>query len=158
MFLTNEYLQINVTMLPCLSWNQTFAIKLMVVPWECSTDFNYGVIFGQDTRWALDLDTSIQDNMISWGEEQIPMVPCNYWTEEQILQKKAHFVKNPKSEQVEIPSNEIFLSKTLTPVNYVQADFKQDTWNCMDLTPNQQSKLPQILCGHEALFMGTRSN
>ena len=76
-------------MLICLSSNQTFAIKLIVVPRECLTDFNYGVIIGQDTMRAIDLDTSIQENMISWGEEQIPMVPHNYWTKEWILQQKA---------------------------------------------------------------------
>ena len=73
--MTKEYLHINGAMLPCLSSNRTFTIELMVVPQECSTDFDYGVIMGKDTMQYLDLDTSIQDNMISWGEEQIPMVP-----------------------------------------------------------------------------------
>lgn len=29
---------------------------------------------------ALNLDTSVRNNIISWGEEQILMIPCNYWT------------------------------------------------------------------------------
>ncbi len=122
-------------MLICLSSNQTFAIKLIVVPRECSTDFNYGVIIGQDTIWALNLDTSMWDNMILWGDKQIPMVPCDYWTGEWILQQKACFVKHPKSEPAEIPSDEVFLSKTLTPINCVQEDLEQVTQNCMDNIP-----------------------
>ena len=39
MFSTNEYLHINGAMLPCISLNTQ----------ECSADFNYGIIMGQDT-------------------------------------------------------------------------------------------------------------
>ncbi len=77
-FSTNEILQINEAMLPCLSSNWTFTIELMVVPKESLADLNYGVILGQDTMQALDLDTSVLDNMISWGELQFSMVPQYY--------------------------------------------------------------------------------
>lgn len=76
-------------MLPCLSSNSIFMIELMVVPCQSWADLNYSIVIGQDTMRVLDLNTSIPDNTISWREEQIPMVPNDYWMEECIIQQKA---------------------------------------------------------------------
>ena len=74
-FATNDTLRISDAMLPCLSSNQTFTIELMVIPKQCSVDMNYRVIIGQESMQLLDLDTSIRDNTISWGDQSISMVP-----------------------------------------------------------------------------------
>jgi hypothetical protein len=94
-------------MLPTLSNNQTFEIELMVVPKEHT--MKYGVILGQDgMRTSLDLDTSIQENAITWGEKTISMVPRDYWTPERIKQNKHRFVKkqvsNDGKESINSPS------------------------------------------------------
>lgn len=51
-------------MFPFLSMNQTFSIELMVMPKKFSSDPNYGVIIGEESMRLLNLDTSVQDNMI----------------------------------------------------------------------------------------------
>lgn len=68
-FSMNKILQINGAMHPCLSSNQTFAIELMVVPQGCSAEQLWCII-GQDTIQALNLDTNVQDNTISWREDK----------------------------------------------------------------------------------------
>jgi len=131
--------------------NCTFMIELMVVPQECSADLNYGVILSQDTMQALDLDTSIRDNTIPWGEEQISMVPHDYWTEEHILQQKACFMKQLEPPTEEIIDNEVFISEALTPVTDPRADLEQVAQNFAEA--DQQSSLLQVLRNHEALFL-----
>ena len=59
----------------------------MVIPSQKSS--NYEVILGEESMHTLDLDTSVRDNMISWGDKEIPMVPQDYWMEERILRHKA---------------------------------------------------------------------
>ena len=68
----------------------------------------YGVILGQDGMRSLDLDTSIRENAITWGEKTISMVPRDYWTPERIKQNKHRFVKkqvsNDDEESINSPS------------------------------------------------------
>ena len=59
----------------CLSQNHMFMITLMVIPEEWSCKMTYGVIIGKESMKQLDLDTSVQDEIISCGERQISMVP-----------------------------------------------------------------------------------
>ena len=80
----------------------------MILPQACSAGLNYGVIIGQDTIRALDLDTSIQDNRISWGGEQILMVLFDYCMEDKIIQQKACFTNQPKSLTKKIEDDEVF--------------------------------------------------
>ena len=80
-FHTNRMICIDDVMLPCLSQNHRFMISLMIMPKPSSGDKNYGVIMDQESMKCLDLDSSIRKGNISWGEQQIPMVPRNYWTE-----------------------------------------------------------------------------
>ena len=87
-FCLNEVLKMNKAMLPCLSSNGTFTIKLMVIRNQCDMEMNYGVIIGQEFMRLLDLDTSVRDNTISWEDCKISMVPRDYWTTHQILQQK----------------------------------------------------------------------
>ena len=77
-FTTKDILKVSDAMLPCLSRNRTFMIELMVVPKECSTENNYGAIIGQESMRLLDLDMSVRDNTISWGDERIAMAPRDY--------------------------------------------------------------------------------
>ena len=88
-FITNNVLKVSNAMLPCLSSNHTFTIELMLIPKECSTEMNYGAIIGQESMQLLDLDTSVRDNTISWGDKRIAMVPRDYWTTERIQQQKS---------------------------------------------------------------------
>jgi hypothetical protein len=81
-FSTKKILRLTEAMPPCLSTNRTFTLELMIVPRECSADL---VILGQNTMRELNLDTSVRDNTISWGEEQISMVPHDYWMVDRIL-------------------------------------------------------------------------
>lgn len=69
-FSTDRMVSINDLMLPCLSPNRTFTIRLMVIPEQCSHNVTYGVIMGQETMRRLDLDTSVRNNTISWGEDR----------------------------------------------------------------------------------------
>jgi hypothetical protein len=36
---------------------------------------NYGVILGEESMRALDIDTSVRNNTISWSDKEITMVP-----------------------------------------------------------------------------------
>jgi hypothetical protein len=97
-FSSNATLKLENAMLPCLSTNRTFAIELMVIPKECSASMNYGVIIGQESMRLLDLDTSVRDNTISWGDCEVNMVPRDYWTMERIMQQKSRILKHHCSE------------------------------------------------------------
>ncbi len=46
-----------------------FTITLIVIPQECSCEMTHVVILGQESMKRLDMDTSIQDGTIPWGEE-----------------------------------------------------------------------------------------
>jgi hypothetical protein len=41
---------------------------------------NYGVILSQDSMQLLNLDTSVNENKVFWGEKEIAIVP-GYWIE-----------------------------------------------------------------------------
>ncbi len=83
-FSTDHMVSIHDVMLPCLSPNCTFTIKLMVIPEQCSRNVTYGVIKGEETIRHLDLDTSVHDNSISWGNWHTVMVSRDYWSNEYI--------------------------------------------------------------------------
>ena len=74
-FSSNATLKLENAMLPCLSTNRTFTIKLIVIPKECGIDMSYGVIISQESMQLLNLDTSACDNTISWGNCKVNMVP-----------------------------------------------------------------------------------
>lgn len=157
-FTADKILRITDAMLPCLSTNRTFSIDLMVIPEKCSADMNYGAIIGQESMRLLDLDTSIRENTISWGEKSIPMVPRDYWTAERIQQQKARLNKQPTADlepELEV-DDEIFLAEALAPVNYVKANLPEIAWNCKDLTSEEQAQLLVVLEKHAALFQGRR--
>jgi hypothetical protein len=69
-FSTTKFLCLTRAILLYLSKNCTMIIARMIVLQERSANLNYGIILDQDIMQALDLDTSIQDNMISWGENK----------------------------------------------------------------------------------------
>jgi hypothetical protein len=80
-FTTNCILKVKNAMIPCLSTNRTFTAKQMVIPMQ---ETSYHVILGQHSMHSLDLNTTVRDNTISWGEQEIPMVPHDYWMTEKI--------------------------------------------------------------------------
>ena len=159
-FTTTDVLKISNAMLPCLSNNRTFTIELMIIPKECGGDMNYGAIIGQESMRLLDLDTSVRDNTISWGDERIAMVPRDYWTAERIQQQRSRLNRHPaamksKSKPIE---DEVSLAEALAPTNYTKANLPQTVEKCKNLTPKQKSKLLTVLLKHEELFQGQRGN
>ena len=138
-FTADKILQITDAMLPCLLTTRTFLIDLMVIPEKCSADMNYGAIIGQESMRLLDLDTSVCDNTISWGEKSIPMDPHDYWTAGRIQQQKARLNKQPTADlepEFEV-DEEIFVAEALALVNYVKANLPEIARNCKDLTSKE---------------------
>ena len=164
-FSSNEALKLDNAMLPCLSTNRSFTIELMVIPKECCVDMNYGIIIGQESMRLLDLDTSVRDNTISWGDCEVNMVPRDYWTTERILQQKSRLLKQPKPvnhDEMQIDTtqapNEVFVSEALVAVSYKKADLNAIAQNCNALNKEQKAMLLSVLMKHEPLFQGTRGN
>jgi hypothetical protein len=113
----------------------------------------------------LDLDTSVRDNTISWGDWEFNMVPRDYWTTERIIQQKSRLLKQQKptdTTEIKIDSNqvpsEVFASETLAAVNYKKADLEIIIQNCNSLTEDQKTKLLEVLKRHESLFQGKLGN
>ena len=164
-FSSNEALKLENAMLPCLSANRSFTIKLMVIPKECCVDMNYGIIIVQESMRLLDLDTSVRDNTISWGDCEVNMVSRDYWTTQRILQQKSRLLKQPKSESHDKIQNdanqtsiEVFVSEALVAVNYKKADLNVIVQNCNDINEGQKASLLSVLKRYEPLFQGTRGN
>jgi hypothetical protein len=119
---------------------------------------NYGTIIGQGSMRLLDLNTSVRDNTISWGEKSIPMVPRDYWTAERIQQQKTRLNKQPTADpdlELEV-DEEIFVSEALLPVNYVKINLPEIAQNCKDFTSKEQAYLLVVLKKHAPLFQGQR--
>jgi hypothetical protein len=156
-FTADKILQITDAIVTCLSTNRImFSIDLMVIPEKCSAGMNYGAIIGQESMRLLDLDTSVCDNTILWGEKSIPMVPRDYWTAKQIQQQKARLNKQPTADlkpELEV-DKEIFVAEALAPVNYVKANLPEIARNCKDLTSEEQAQLLVVLKKHAPLFQG----
>lgn len=146
-------------MLPCLSTNRTFTIELMVIPKECCREMSYGVIIRQESMRLLDLDMSVRDNTILWGDYNVEMVPFNYWTKERTLQQKSRLLKKPCPTNVptEAPE-EVFASEALRAVEYVKANLDDIAEGCKDLNLEQKAKILTVLCKHKDLFQGKRGN
>ena len=133
-FAANDTLQISDAMLPCLSSNRTFTIELTVIWNQCSVDMNYGIVIGQESMRLLNLDTSVRDNTISWGDQSISMVPRDYWTAERIQQQKNRL--NRCSSNLESKSNQVRetnSAEALTPTNYVKANLPEIAKICKNL-------------------------
>jgi hypothetical protein len=135
----------------------SFTIKLMVLPPQKSS--NYGVILGEESMRALDIVKSVRNNMISWSDKEIPMVPREYWTEERILHHKMRLSKQlPIGTNVtgKAPTEESNATEALQAVTYEKANLKDVTQRCINLSAEQQSKLLTVLKDHEQLFLGCR--
>ena len=106
---------------------------------------------------ALDIDTSVRNNTISWSDKEIPMVPREYWTEERILRHKTRLSKQPPigtNTTGEAPTKESNATEALQAVTYEKANLEDVTQRCTNLSAEQQSKLLTILKDHEQLFLG----
>jgi hypothetical protein len=126
---------------------------------------NYGVIIGQESMRLLDLDTSVRDNTVSWGDCEISMVPRDYWTVERILQQKSCLLKQQRPnnhteaqmESKQVP-NKVFASEALVAVNNNKDDLNTIAQSCNALDEQQKAKLLAVLKQHESLFQGKRGN
>ena len=148
-------------MLPCLSANQSFSIELMIIPKQCCVEMNYVIIVGQESMQLLDLDTSVQDNVISWGDCEVSMVTRGYWTEQCILQQKSSLLRQPTpADRNKVQNNthqtpdEVFTSEALVVVNYKKADLNAIAQNYNALNEDQKAKVLAVLKKHEPLFQG----
>jgi hypothetical protein len=152
-FTADCIIKVKNAMLPCLPTNRTFTAELMVI--STQETGNYGIILGQDSLHSLDLDTSVQDNTIYWGEKEIPMVPCYYWTTEKIQHRKACLSKHPlsliKTDNVptEDPTEELNATEALQSVKYKRTNLEEVVEQCTNLDDNQQAKLLTVLRAHE---------
>ncbi len=166
-FTTDQMVCINDIMLPCLSTNRTFTIKLRIIPQQYSHGMTYGAILGQDTMRDLDLDTSIRNGVISWGEHQTVMVPRGYWTDECIRSQMNQWLKHPTklstpnslsntkmSIELTDTMGEVKATEALQPTDYKKADILQIAPDCDDLSSRQQEKLLQVLTKYQSLFQG----
>jgi hypothetical protein len=106
-FTTDKTVKLTNAMLPCLSTSKAFTLELMIVPEESSSKMNYGAIIRQDSMRALDIDTSIRHNTISWHDTEIPMIPRNYWTAERIQQERKALHKQPLNLVITVADNNI---------------------------------------------------
>ena len=118
----------------------------------------YGAILGQDAMRSLDLDTSIQNGVISWGERQTAMVPRGYWTDECIRSQANRWLKHPtRSSAPNTLSNiegpmeltctpeEVRATEALQPTDYKKTDIWQVAQDCQVLTKEQHAELLQVL-------------
>jgi hypothetical protein len=126
---------------------------------------SYGIIIGQESMRLLDLDTSVCDNTISWGDWEVDMVPRDNWTVECILQQKSRLLKQQKHSdhaETQMESNQVpdkvFASEALCAANYKKADLNAIAQSCDALNAQQKTKLLAILKQHESLFQGTGGN
>ena len=128
-------------------------IKLRIIPQQYSHSMTCGAILGQDTMRSLDLDTSIWDGVISWGEHQTAMVPRGYWTDERIQSQMNQWLKHPiKLSAPNSPSDterpvelnktlgEVKAMEALQPTDYKKADIIQVAHDCNNLSSQQQEK------------------
>jgi hypothetical protein len=160
-FSSTEVLKLEGAMLPCLSTNRTFSLELMILPKECSHQANYGVIIGQETMRLLDLDTSVRENTISWGECEIGMVSRDHWTPERIVQQKPRLLRQPQAEQTTKSTktqDEILATEALAAAKYVKADLDHIVEQCAHLNAEQKGQLLTVLRKHKDLFQGKRGN
>ncbi len=139
----DRILKIDNAMLPCLSTNRTFTAELMVIPSQKSS--NYEVILGEESMRALDLDTSVRDNTISWGDKEIPMVPRDYWTMERILRHKARLHKQPliditaNNDADKAPTEESNATGALQAVTYKKANLEEVVQSVPTSMPNSNA-------------------
>ena len=154
-FTSDKVLCMTGAMLHCLSTTCMFSIELMVEPKQCSLDLNYGKIIGQETMILLDMDMSVHDITIFWGEEHISLVPCDLWATECIMPQTSCVNKQPQTRNDDnmMICGETFTFEALNPVRYVKADLKQIIQGCTDLTMGHQSKLLLVLKEHKTLFL-----
>jgi hypothetical protein len=83
MLTTTTEVRIEGAKLPGLSIRREFKLTLQIVPDAVS--LNYGIVLGLDTMKQINLNTSVQNETISWSNElSTPMVPQFFWSKERI--------------------------------------------------------------------------
>ena len=115
-------------------------------------NFEYGVILGMKLMKDLGLDTSVQQQSITWGEElTIPMVPGNYWTE---------VCLRPFTTVVKETVQDTFFATIKKPsaglkvTNYSKLDLADIvTTKCRHLIQSQRDQLLAVLQWYEHVFL-----
>ena len=86
--------------LPCLSKTRRFSGEFEIIPEGANA--SYGVFLGSVKMRELDIDTSVRDNTISWGEDlAIQMVRRGHWTPERIQMAISRSKRIPEIESDE---------------------------------------------------------
>ena len=81
---TTKQVKVDNIKLPCLSKTRRFKGVFEVIPKGASST-PYGVFLGSAKMRELDIDTSLRNNSITWGEDiAIPMVQRGHWTADRI--------------------------------------------------------------------------
>jgi hypothetical protein len=101
MLTTSTEITIKGAKLPGLSKRREFDLTLQIVP-ETVT-LNYGIVLGLNTMKQIDLDTSVSNETISWGNKlSIPMVTQSFWNKERmtkLIESISHTI-DPNSDGV----------------------------------------------------------
>jgi hypothetical protein len=112
----------------------------MIIPKECSSDMSYGTIIGQDSMPALDIDTSICHNTISWHDNDISMISRDYWTMKRIKQQKKKLKKQPSKYAIKVAD-----VKDTTPKELIPTTIDTTSTDCANLKVKSPAKFQVAL-------------
>ena len=140
--------------LPHLTNRRSFTVTLQVTP-EMVGNFGYGIILGMKLMKDVGLDTSIQQQSITWGEElTIPMVPGNFWTKAR-LRPFASLAKEMVQDKIFATSEKP--SAGLKAADYSKPDLAEIvSTKCSHLTKSQMDQLLTVLQRYEQVFLGKK--
>mmetsp|Transcript_34254 Transcript_34254/g.72079 ORF Transcript_34254/g.72079 Transcript_34254/m.72079 type:complete len:146 (-) Transcript_34254:919-1356(-) len=93
-----EYkIEVPKVILPTLLQTQHFSARMQVESKELG-DPRYGVIIGRELMKELDINLSLRDDTITWGELTCNMVLKVYWTKERINASLSKLTRGEKEE------------------------------------------------------------
>ena len=87
--------------LPALSQSRHFSARMQIIPKELGNP-GYGVFIGCDLMKELDMDTSLQDDTITWGELSINMVLKDHWTKDRMATCVSKLSRREKDEETQV--------------------------------------------------------
>ena len=73
-FKAKNQVTIEGVMMSCLSASRGFSMTLGLLSDKCQ--LSYGIVFGEDMMWQLNIATSVRDHTISWCDTNTMMVPA----------------------------------------------------------------------------------
>jgi len=100
---TKFEIKVDKIFLPALSRSRHFKTTIQIIPKELGVQ-EHGMFIGQDLMKAIDLDTSMRTDTLTWGSDcGTQMVAKSYWNEERVA-KCVNSLKKRKSKPTEKPA------------------------------------------------------